>query len=44
VRGWVISGAVEKLLPRVASIVFLDAFMPDDGSRGFDNTPEFRSD
>jgi pimeloyl-ACP methyl ester carboxylesterase len=39
--GWVISGAVERVLPRVASIVFLDAFVPDDGARGLDNTSEF---
>ncbi len=39
--GWVISGAVEKVLPRVASIVFLDAYMPDDGTRGLDNTSDF---
>jgi pimeloyl-ACP methyl ester carboxylesterase len=39
--GWVISGAVEQVLPRVASIVFLDAFMPDDGTRGLDNTSAF---
>ncbi len=39
--GWVISGVVEQVLPRVRSIVFLDAFMPDDGTRGLDNTSEF---
>ena len=39
--GWVISGAVERVLPRVAGIVFLDAFLPDNGSRGLDNTSEF---
>jgi len=39
--GWVISGAVEQVLPRVASIVFLDAYMPDNGTRGLDNTSEF---
>jgi hypothetical protein len=37
----VISGAVEQVLPRVSSIVFLDAYMPDDGTRGLDNTSEF---
>ena len=36
-----ISGAVEQVLPRVSSIVFLDAHMPDDGTRGLDNTSEF---
>ena len=39
--GWVISGAVERVAPRVASIVFLDAYMPDDGTRGLDNTSAF---
>jgi pimeloyl-ACP methyl ester carboxylesterase len=39
--GWVISGAVERVLPRVASIVFLDAYMPDDGTRGLDITSAF---
>jgi pimeloyl-ACP methyl ester carboxylesterase len=39
--GWVISGAVEQVAPRVASIVFLDAWMPDDGVRGVDNTSAF---
>jgi len=39
--GWVISGAAEQVLPRLASIVFLDAYMPDDGTRGLDNTSEF---
>jgi pimeloyl-ACP methyl ester carboxylesterase len=34
--GWVISGAVERLEGRVASIVFLDAFLPQDGQCGFD--------
>jgi pimeloyl-ACP methyl ester carboxylesterase len=39
--GWVISGAVEEVLPRVSSIVYLDAYMPDNGTRGLDNTSEF---
>jgi pimeloyl-ACP methyl ester carboxylesterase len=39
--GWVISGVAEQVLPRVGAIVFLDAFMPDDGTRGLDNTSEF---
>src|SRR5713226_6601021 len=39
--GWVISGVVEQVLPRVRSIVFLDAFMPEgDGTRFIDNAPE----
>jgi pimeloyl-ACP methyl ester carboxylesterase len=39
--GWVISGVAERVLPRIGAIVFVDAFMPDDGARGLDNTPEF---
>src|SRR5215470_4788110 len=39
--GWVISGVAEQALPRLASIVFLDAYMPDNGTRGLDNTSEF---
>ncbi len=34
--GWVVSGAMEKLEGRVAGIVYLDAFLPDDGQCGFD--------
>ena len=34
--GWVISGAIEKLEKRVASIVYLDAALPPDGVSGFD--------
>lgn len=34
--GWPISGAVEKVLPQVASIVYLDAFMPENGQKGMD--------
>lgn len=34
--GWVISGAVEQVEDRIGSIVYLDAFMPEDGQRGID--------
>jgi pimeloyl-ACP methyl ester carboxylesterase len=34
--GWVISGVVEQVLPRISSIVYLDAFLPADGQRGVD--------
>ncbi len=34
--GWVISGAIEQLEDRVQAMVYLDAFLPDDGQRGFD--------
>ena len=41
--GWPISGAIEKLEKRVHSIVYLDAFLPEDGQRGVDlQTPENR--
>jgi pimeloyl-ACP methyl ester carboxylesterase len=39
--GWPVSGALEQVLDRVASIVFLDAFVPEDGQRGFDFASEF---
>src|SRR5262249_30656620 len=35
------SGALEQIGDRVASIVWLDAFKPEDGQRGFDHTSEF---
>jgi pimeloyl-ACP methyl ester carboxylesterase len=38
--GWVISGVAEQALPRIGAIVFIDAFMPGNGDRGIDNTPE----
>jgi pimeloyl-ACP methyl ester carboxylesterase len=34
--GWPVSGALEQIGDRVASIVFLDAFVPEDGQKGFD--------
>src|SRR5262249_2449702 len=39
--GWPGSGALEQIGDRVASIVWLDAFKPEDGQRGFDHTSEF---
>jgi len=36
--GWVISGALEKVHDRVAAAVFLDAFLPENGDRGYDYT------
>ncbi len=38
--GWPVSGALEKVLSRVSSVVFLDAFMPADGERGLDLSSE----
>ena len=37
--GWPVSGAIEKLLPRVSSIVYLDANMPANGEIGTDGQP-----
>jgi pimeloyl-ACP methyl ester carboxylesterase len=37
--GWVISGVAEKVGPRLASIVYLDAFVPEDGQCGLDLQP-----
>jgi len=42
--GVVISGAIERVLPSVSSIVFLDAFLPENGQRPSDwNSPEARA-
>src|SRR5712692_8620166 len=32
--GWVVSGVAEQMLPAISSIVFLDAFMPENGQKG----------
>jgi pimeloyl-ACP methyl ester carboxylesterase len=41
--GVVVSGVVEQVPERVSSIVFLDAFMPEDGQKGTDwNSPHAR--
>ena len=34
--GWVVSGVAEQMLPAISSIVFLDAFMPENGQKGLD--------
>lgn len=34
--GWVVSGAMELLEERVAALAYVDAFLPEDGQRGFD--------
>src|SRR5438128_2357193 len=39
--GWPGSGAIEHSHDRIASIVWLDAFKPEDGQRGFDFASEF---
>ncbi|MEG3168010.1 alpha/beta hydrolase family protein [Sphingomonas sp. LB3N6] len=41
--GWPVSGAVETIGDKVNSIVFLDAFLPDNGQRVIDlNAPQFQ--
>jgi pimeloyl-ACP methyl ester carboxylesterase len=37
--GFVISGVAERSLPSISSIVFLDAFLPENGQRVVDLTP-----
>ena len=39
--GWPCSGALEQIGDRVSSIVWVDAFLPNDGERGFDFANEF---
>ena len=39
--GWPGSGALEQIGDRVSSIVWLDAFKPENGRRGFDFASEF---
>jgi len=39
--GWPGSGAIEHTLDRIASIVWLDAFKPEDGQRSFDFASAF---
>jgi alpha-beta hydrolase superfamily lysophospholipase len=42
--GVIVSGAIEHVLPQVSSIVFLDAFMPENGQKGLDwNSPHARA-
>ena len=38
--GWVISGVAEQMRPVISSIVFLDAFMPENGQKGLDLNSE----
>jgi pimeloyl-ACP methyl ester carboxylesterase len=39
--GWPVSGAIEQVLDRISSVIYLDAFVPEDGQRGFDFASEF---
>ena len=38
--GWIVSGAAEQMEGRISSIVFLDAFMPENGQRVLDTNSE----
>jgi len=38
--GWVISGAIEQVRPHVSSIVYVDAYVPEDGQTVYDLTQE----
>ncbi|SFO19089.1 Pimeloyl-ACP methyl ester carboxylesterase [Bradyrhizobium sp. Ghvi] len=38
--GWVITGATEHIGERLAGIVYIDAFLPEDGQRPYDVLPE----
>ncbi len=41
--GWPISGVAEQVFPKIASIVYLDAFLPNDGQKVLDtNSPARR--
>jgi pimeloyl-ACP methyl ester carboxylesterase len=43
--GWIISGAAEQAEGKISSIVFLDAFMPENGQRVLDtNSPRSRAE
>jgi pimeloyl-ACP methyl ester carboxylesterase len=43
--GWIISGVAEQMEKKIASIVFLDAFMPENGQRVLDtNSPRSRAE
>src|SRR4029079_5795596 len=39
--GWPTSGALEQIHDRVSSIVWLDAFKPEDGQKGTDFASDF---
>ena len=43
--GWPVSGAAERLEGKISSIVFLDAFMPENGQKVLDtNSPRSRAE
>lgn len=43
--GWPVSGALEHVGDKVASVIFVDAFLPENGQRVFDlNSQQFQQD
>jgi pimeloyl-ACP methyl ester carboxylesterase len=43
--GWIVSGVAERFQGKISSIVFLDAFMPENGQRVLDtNSPRSRAE
>ena len=43
--GWIVSGVAEQVEEKISSIVFLDAFMPENGQRVLDtNSPRSRAE
>jgi pimeloyl-ACP methyl ester carboxylesterase len=39
--GWPVSGAIEQTLDRIASVVYLDAFVPENGQKALDTASDF---
>ena len=39
--GWPISGAIEQIGDRVSSVIYLDAFIPENGQKSLDTASEF---
>lgn len=39
--GWPVSGAIEHTLDRIASVVYLDAFVPEDSQKSLDVASDF---
>jgi pimeloyl-ACP methyl ester carboxylesterase len=39
--GFPVSGAIEQVLDRVSSVIYLDAFVPEDGQKGLDVASDF---
>lgn len=42
--GWIVSGVAEQMLDNISSIVFLDAYMPEDGDSGQSIGSKFTQD